>query len=90
MADTPEAPEKTPIEKLRDMISQLKEMEHYSRSNVEKLSEFWLLLEEELKEKEFAKRMSDLSAAQNAFEDLIVALAGDIDLECNRRENEQK
>lgn len=90
MAETTEVAEKTPTEKLRDLISQLKEMEHYSRSNVEKLSEAWLFLDDELKEKEFAKQMSDLLGVQNGFEEKIVALAGDIEIECNRRDNEAK
>ena len=33
-------PEKTPVEKMRDVNSQLKEMEHYSRNNIEKLTTF--------------------------------------------------
>lgn len=84
----PEAVEKTAVERLRDVISQMKEMEHYSRSNVNKLSETWLALEEEMKEKTFAERMSDLLARQTAFEETITALISDLEIECNRRENE--
>ncbi|MBM3359517.1 MAG: hypothetical protein FJY54_17560 [Betaproteobacteria bacterium] len=80
---------KTKVERLRGMISQLKEMEHYSRSNIEKLGEFWLALEEEIKHKDFAGRMSELMAAQSAFEDLVKAIIEDYDMECNRIQNEE-
>ncbi len=46
-------PAKTPLEKFKDLISVLKEMEHYSRSNIEKLTEHWMFLEDEMKHKEF-------------------------------------
>ena len=38
--------EKTPVRKSRDIITQLKEMQHFSRTNIEKLSAFWLQLDE--------------------------------------------
>lgn len=82
-------PEKTPAEKLRDVVSQLKEMEHYSRSNIEKLSASWLYLEEDLKQKDFAAGMSDLLATQNAFQDRVGALCTEIEAECGRLEQEE-
>jgi len=42
MAD--EQTDKTPADKLKDVVSKLKEMEHHSRGNMESLSEIWLLL----------------------------------------------
>jgi len=48
-------PAKTPLEKFKDLISVLKEMEHYSRSNIEKLTEHWMFLEDEMKHKEFPR-----------------------------------
>lgn len=62
---------KTPAEKLQDVVSQLKEMEHYSKSNVEKLTEFWLLFEDEIKDKDLAGKMDDLLACQNKFHELV-------------------
>ncbi len=85
---TDEAAEKTPLEKSRDIISQLKEMRHYSESNIEKLTEFWLLLDEELKQKAFAKSIESLMSQQNAFHDAIDTLITDYEMECNRIENE--
>ena len=79
---------KTVIEKSRDVISQLKEMEHYSQENIEKISEFWFLLEEELKQKDFAERINELLNCQNTFQELIASLIKDYDMYCNRVENE--
>ncbi len=69
MADQPE--EKTNLEKSRDIISQLKDMRHYSKTNIEKLTEIWLLLEGEMKQKGTAKRLEALLAHQNAFHDSV-------------------
>lgn len=66
-----EKTEKTPAEKLQDVVSQLREMEHYSKSNVEKLTEFWLLFEDEIKDKDLAGEMDDLLACQNKFHELV-------------------
>lgn len=83
-----EKPEKTPVEKLKDLISELSEMEHYSCSNIEKLTGHWMFLEDEMKHKEFAKRWGDLINAQNAFEDQVKALIEDCTMYCNKTENE--
>ncbi len=80
-----EAPKKTPLDKLKDIMSELKEMEHYSRSNIEKLTEHWMFLEDELKHKEFAKRWGDLMNAQNAFEDQVKKLIEDCDTYCKKQ-----
>ncbi len=67
-----EQPEKTPPEKLKVVVSQLKEMEHYARNNMETLSEIWLLLEEEFKKKKnLAERANDLLKAESAVEELL-------------------
>ena len=44
--------EKTPLEKSRDIISQMKEMEHYARANIERLTAQWLQIDDELKQLE--------------------------------------
>ncbi len=62
---------KSPTDKLKNVVSQLKEMEHYSHSNVEKLTEFWLLLEDELKDKALAEKVNGLLSCQNTFYELI-------------------
>jgi len=78
-----EQPQKTPPEKLKIIVSQLKEMEHYARSNLEKLSEIWLLLEEDFKKnKKLAERANDLLTAEGAMEDLLKIVIQEFDKEC--------
>lgn len=86
MSDSVE--EKSNLDKSRDIISQLKEMLHYSKTNIEKLTEFWLLLDEELKQKDMVKKMEDLLAKQNGFHDTLDTVVSDYEIECNRTENE--
>jgi len=76
-------PEKTPAEKLKDVVSQLKEMEHYARNNMETLSEIWLLLEEHFKKnKQLAERANDLLKAEGALEDLLKKVIPEFEKEC--------
>ena len=85
---TDQADEKSDLEKSRDIISQLKEMHHYSKTNIEKLGEFWLLLDDELKQKENAKKVETLLTHQNSFHEALESLVSDYEIECNRIENE--
>lgn len=82
--------EKSDLEKSRDLISQLKEMQHYSESNIEKLTEIWLQLDGELKQKQTAARVEKLIASENTFHDDLAAVISDFEIECNRIENEGK
>ncbi len=86
MAD--QASEKSDLEKSRDIISQLKEMHHYSKENIEKLGNFWLLLDGDLKQSEYAEKTELLLNHQNEFHDTLEALISDYEIECNRIENE--
>lgn len=85
---TDEPIDETGLQESRNIISQLKEMRHYSKANIEKLTEFWLYLDEGAGQKQFASRMEALIAEQNSFHDSIDALITDFEMECNRIENE--
>lgn len=80
--------EKSDLEKSRDIISQLKEMHHYSKTNVEKLGEFWIQLDEEMKQPDNAKRMEVLLTHQSEFHSELESMISDYEIECNRIENE--
>jgi signal transduction protein with GAF and PtsI domain len=81
MAD--EQQQKTPLEKLKTVVSQLKDIEHHARNNLERLSEIWLLLEEDFKKKKaLAERVNDLLKAEGAMEDLLKAVIQEFDKEC--------
>ena len=86
--------EKSAVEQSRDVISQLKEMEHYAKTNMEKLSGFWFLLTEEIKlddetkQKYFANRLDSMLSHQGRFHDELTELISDYEIECNRIVNE--
>ncbi len=81
MADE-ELVEKTPLDKSRDIISQMKEMEHYSRSNIERLTAQWLQIDDELKQKDIAKRVETLLAQQNSFQEALAETIADYETLC--------
>ena len=80
--------EKSQVELARDIISQLKEMKHYAQSNVVKLAEFWLQCEEEVKIGDMAKKMEVLLGNQNSFNDDLELTISELEIECNRIDNE--
>jgi len=80
MTDEPQ--EKTPLQKLKDVVSQLKEMEHYARNNMESLSEIWLLLDDEFKKrKNLADRANDLLKAQSTMQEQLASVIADFEKE---------
>jgi hypothetical protein len=78
--------EKTPVEKSRDLITQLKEMGHYSKANIERLTEVWLLLDGELKQKALAGKIEDLLTQHNAFHDALESAIADYEDVCDKME----
>jgi len=85
-----EQPEKTPLEKLKVVVSQLKEMEHYARNNMETLSEIWLLLEDEFKKRKMlAERANDLLKAEGALEELLKKVIEEFEKECSELEKKK-
>ena len=83
---TPEEtlPEKTSLDKTEDMLSGLKGMIHYAKSNIEKLSEFWLFMEDEVKRKEFAEKIDGLLDKQTSLHGDLEETASEIQTEINR------
>ena len=69
---------KTPVEHVKDVVNQLKEMHHYSKNNVERLTAQWLMFDGELKKLKQADRIEALMQRQgelhDAFEADIAAL----------------
>ncbi len=80
--------EKSDIDKSRDIISQLKELQHNAKNNIEKLGEIWIQLDTELKQKENAELLENLINQQNTFHDSLDSMVSDYEIECNRIENE--
>ena len=78
--------EKTDLEKSRDIVSQLKEMQHYSKSNIEKLTAFWLQLDDELKQRDVAAKIEALLTHQNTFHEALESAVADCEVGCNAME----
>ncbi len=74
------------IAQMNAHLSQFKEMEHRAKLRIEKLAELSLKLEDDLKQKEFADRVSDLFDIANQFENKMDALISDYEMERNRIE----
>jgi hypothetical protein len=81
---TPHPPGSAQLEKSLVVLSKLKELEFHSRSNIEKLAELSLTIEEELKQKAFADGIGAVYAAQDAFQSKILKFIEDYEAECAR------
>jgi hypothetical protein len=77
-------PDSAQLEKSLTVLSTLKDLEFHSRSNIEKLAELSLTIEEELKQKAFAEGIGAVYAAQDAFQSKILKLIEDYEAECKR------
>ena len=62
---------KTPFDHVNDTLTQLKEMRHYSKNNVERLTTQWLLFDSELKKLKQAERIEDLMVRAGELHDAI-------------------
>ncbi len=70
---------KTPLDHVNDTLSQLKEMRHYSKNNVEMLTREWLLFDGELKKLERADKIESLMVRQGEFHDALEAVITDLE-----------
>jgi hypothetical protein len=70
------------LEKSLTVLSKLKEMEFHSRANIETLAELSLMVEDELKQKEFSDPVGALYSAQDGFEKKLVALIESYEAKC--------
>lgn len=65
---------KSPLDALQDTLSRLKEMEHYSQSNIEKLATLWLEVSENKDQKQYEKMVDEALKRQNQFQESITTL----------------
>ena len=70
---------KTPLDHVTDLVTQLKEMRHYTRNNVEHLTTQWLLFDGELKKLGQAAMVEDLMTRQGEFHDALEAAITELD-----------
>ena len=64
---------KTPFDHVNDTLLQLKEMRHYSKNNVERLTAQWLLFDGELSKLKQAQKIEELMTRQGELHDAIEA-----------------
>jgi protein-disulfide isomerase len=62
---------KTPLEHVKDVVNQLKEMHHYAKNNVERLTAQWLMFDGELKKLKQAERIEALMQKQGELHDAL-------------------
>ena len=75
---------KTPLEALQDTLSRLKEMEHYSQTNIQKLAALWLEVSENKDQKQYEKMVDEALKRQNQFEESIAHLIEAYEAESTR------
>ena len=76
--------ERTPLDAVQDTLSKLKEMEHYSETNIEKLATLWLEVSEHKGQKQYEKMVDEVLKRQNAFQESIMSLIGAYETETAR------
>lgn len=80
--------EKTPLDRSKEILSQIKEMQHYSITNIEKLTGFYLELKTELQQKEIAENIYMLLNHQHRFNDHVDETINSYEMYQNRIQNE--
>lgn len=69
---------KTPADHVTDTLTQLKEMRHYSKNNVERLTATWLLFDGELSGLKQTAKIDDLMNRQGQFHDALETVIADL------------
>lgn len=72
-------PGKTPLDHVHATVTQLKEMHHYAKNNVELLTTQWLLFDGELKKLGKAALVENLMTRQGEFYDAVEAAIKELD-----------
>ncbi|NNE91707.1 MAG: hypothetical protein HKN23_08670 [Verrucomicrobiales bacterium] len=76
------------ISQMRAHLEQFKEMQHRAKIRLERLAELSMEIEDKLREKDFADRVSELFGIAANFEEKIDNLIFDYEIERNRIQNE--
>ena len=73
--DTP----KTPLDHVHDTLTQLKEMRHYAKNNVELLTTQWLMFDGELKKLGQATKIEELLDRQGGIYEALETTISDLE-----------
>ncbi|MGK0190208.1 MAG: hypothetical protein ACI9R3_006030 [Verrucomicrobiales bacterium] len=77
------APEET-VKRMNAHIEQFKQMSFRAKARIEKLAELSMVIEDELRFKEFADSVSEHFGISSKFEEKLEGLIGDYEIERNR------
>jgi len=77
--DSREPVKKTPADHVIDTLAQLKEMRHYSKTNVEHLTAIWMLFDGELSKLKRTDKIEDLMNRQGQLHDALEAVIADLE-----------
>ena len=70
---------KTPLDYVTDTLSQLKEMRHYSKNNVEMLTTQWLLFDGTLSKLKQTAKIEGLMTRQGEFHDALETVIAELE-----------
>lgn len=70
---------KSQADQVADVLTQLKEMHHYAKNNVEQLSAIWLLFEGELSKLKQTDKIDDLMSRQSQLHDALESVVADLE-----------
>jgi len=70
---------KTPLDHVNETVTQLKEMRHYSKNNVEQLTAQWLMFDGELRKLGRAGTIEGLMTQQGEFHDALEAAIAELE-----------
>jgi two-component sensor histidine kinase len=74
-----EETEKSQAEQVADTLTQLKEMHHYAKNNVERLTAMWMLFDGELSKLKQTSRIEDLMNRQGQLHDALGSAITDLE-----------
>ena len=70
---------RTQLDHVIDTLTQLKEMHHYAKNNVERLTAIWLLFDGELSKLKQTDKIDDLMNRQGQLHDALESVIGDLE-----------
>ena len=70
---------KSQADQVADTLSQLKEMHHYAKNNVERLTAIWLLFDGELSKLKQTDKIDDLMNRQGQLHDALEKAIADLE-----------
>jgi hypothetical protein len=78
--------EKSHLEQIKNALNQLKEMHHYSKANVEKLTALWMQFDGDMPKSELTAGVETMMTRQGEFYESLTNGIADLEATINRIE----